>query len=250
MPTLIEVFDPSTILQPIQRPEDARQEAVKWGPNLTVKFGQCAGRKNTDNLVYPLNPGAGDGTDMFIGISMMSFKTDADSQVFYGDVAAPSYRSGPFRTSAIWQSGIYNPRELITNQTPAQQVQTFTPANVEVGDVFTLTYVDNAMVSHSVSYTATAATAGNVALGLIGAWNANPDTSYMATASGTVTVVLTTNVPGNTIVVNSSTVDGGGANTQTLAKAATTPATGQNIADIRSGCPGARILANGFWLLP
>lgn len=250
MATLIETFDPSAILQPVQRPEDARTEAVMWGPNLTVKKGQGAARKTADNLVYPMTPGSSDGLQNFIGWSMMSFLTDANSLVYYGDVASPNIRTGPYRTSAIWQSGIFNPRELITVTTPAQQVITFTPATIEVGDIFTLTYVDNALVSHAVSYTATATTAANVSAGLIAAWNANPDLFYMATASGTSTVVLTVNVAGNTIVVNGTTTDGGGANTQTLSKAATTPATGQSIADVQVACPGARVLANGFWLIP
>lgn len=51
---LIGNWDPdASILMPEQRPGDARQDAVRWGPNLTVLKGTLVGRKTSDNLMYP-----------------------------------------------------------------------------------------------------------------------------------------------------------------------------------------------------
>lgn len=104
------------------------------------------------------------------------------------------------------------------------QVDTFTPANVEIGDVFTLTATAEDGTTAAVSFTATAATVANVAAGLMAAWNAsiNPRHTPITASGGVTNVVLTADAAGVPFSVASSTTDGGGANTQTLARAATT----------------------------
>jgi len=73
------------------------------------------------------------------------------------------------------------------------QVDTLTPANVEVGDVFTA-----GIGSTSVSFTATAATAINVGDNIITLWNANSTLYALAHATGTDTgtVILTSTTAG------------------------------------------------------
>lgn len=243
--TLIEQFDPSQILQPVQRPEIARQDTGKWAPNLTVSKGMAAARKTSDSLLYPMVPGASDGTQNFIGFAGMTFKTDANSNVYFGDSAAASWRMGPSRTAFFWWRGVFDPQELQTLASPVQQVTTFTPTTPTSGDVNTITFTDVTGTATAISFTATASTAANIAAGLIAAWNANATTAAVATASGTNTVILTTTIPGNTITTAGSVVGTG-----TLPKAATTAATGRSLADIQVACPGARVLANGFWDIP
>lgn len=113
--------------------------------------------------------------------------------------------------------------------TAVPQVDTFTPATVEIGDIFTLTATDEAAATIvAINFTATVATAANAAAGLVAAWNASATAAAIATASGTVTVVLTAVTSGVPFYVAGTTTDGGGANTQTLARVATTPSKGPN----------------------
>lgn len=108
------------------------------------------------------------------------------------------------------------------------QVDTFTPATVEINDIFTLTITGDDGTTHAVNFTATAATVANVTAGLTAAWNAS--THRLATpitaADQTTTMKLTADTAGQPFSVASSTTDGGGANTQTLTKASTTASIG------------------------
>lgn len=103
------------------------------------------------------------------------------------------------------------------------QVTTATPANVEIGDVFTLT-----INGKSVSFTATAATVANVTAGLTTAWNNStiPEFAEVTASDQTTHVRLTADTAGTPFTVSSSTTDGGGANTQTLTMSTTTASAG------------------------
>lgn len=105
------------------------------------------------------------------------------------------------------------------NQAVVAQVDTFTPANVEISDVFTLT-----MGARTVSFTATGATVGNVTAGITAAWNAStdPDIATLTAADATTHVTLTADVAGVPFTVTSSATDGGGTNDQTFTRAAST----------------------------
>lgn len=64
MRKLIETWDLSQMLSPSQDPSRARTEAVAWGANLTVRYGQAIGRKTSDNKCYPfVAPGASGATN-------------------------------------------------------------------------------------------------------------------------------------------------------------------------------------------
>jgi len=173
MPTVIEVFDLSRILVPVQHPEDARWDSVAWGPNLTVLRGTFAGQKTADMKMYPFVSGAGDGTQTARGIAMYDFMTDANGKVFYGPSTTPSARAGPWMTSPLYIRGIFDSEELQTAVTPAGEVDTFTPANVAVGNVFTLTATQKNGTTTTISYTAAATTAADVVTGLTALINAS-----------------------------------------------------------------------------
>lgn len=110
--------------------------------------------------------------------------------------------------------------------TEVAQVDTFTPGGtIEIGDVFILTATGENGDTASVQFVATAATAANVAAGLVIAWNASTDPLMTPiTASGTDTVVLTADVAGVPFnVAATTTEDGGGAaDDQTFTRSATT----------------------------
>lgn len=55
MRTIIETYDLSSILQPAQEPQDARQDALQFGPNLTITKGQSIGIKTADHKAYGIN---------------------------------------------------------------------------------------------------------------------------------------------------------------------------------------------------
>lgn len=96
---------------------------------------------------------------------------------------------------------------------PVPQVTTITPANVEVGDIFTCI-----INRKTISFTATAGTVANVVAGLVAAINANAQdipewdevTASSGTTAGEVThVVLTGPDDGKPFTVTTSTTNGG-----------------------------------------
>jgi hypothetical protein len=114
--------------------------------------------------------------------------------------------AGNFTIVTSTTSGTYttatSPTVNGTNNTA--QVSTATPANVEVGDIFTVV-----INGTSISYTATAATAANVAAGLTAAINANV----------TVAPVVTAAVVGSTVQVTADVSGTVGAFTMTSSAA-------------------------------
>lgn len=351
MPTQIEVFDLTQILSPIQRPHDARIDAGRFGASLTITKGQAVAIKTSDGLFYPLDRGASNGLQTFKGFAKYSFLTDASSNVYYGPSAAPSFRTGPWSTSPVYTSGVFDPVDLTTaaagtavaevdtvtatnpttgdlysvyqastgigvtvtvgatqtatatttllknawNANPAAvalatasgtatfiltavtagtplnltatavgtgtvalvvttaavaaskgEKDTFTASSPTTGDIYTLTYTNGANQTFAVSATVGATqTATAISALLIAAWNADPYLGTLATATGTATVVITAAYSGQPLNIAGSVVGTG-----TIAKVVTNAATGRSLADILPGCPGARVLHNGFWELP
>ncbi|HEV8605302.1 MAG TPA: lamin tail domain-containing protein [Tepidisphaeraceae bacterium] len=98
------------------------------------------------------------------------------------------------------------------------QVDIFTPINVEIGDVFTLTVTGKKGATASVSYTAQAATVADVTAGLVAAWNAStsPLIATVAAQSISGTVKLTGKLIGMPITVSSSSTNGGADGAQAL----------------------------------
>jgi hypothetical protein len=114
------------------------------------------------------------------------------------------------------------------NAAEIAQVDTFTPAIVEIGDIFILTLTDPSGETAEISFTATAATVANVTAGLEAAWNASTNTLIAAitAADNTTNITLTADTAGDAFSVIATTTDGGGADTQTLSKASTTASAG------------------------
>jgi hypothetical protein len=103
------------------------------------------------------------------------------------------------------------------------QVDKFTPVVVESTDDFILTLTLDNSSTIVVTFTATAATVANVTAGLTAAWNADPIASLWATAADVTTyMTLTATSAGVPFSVAASTLDHGGANTQTLTKVSVT----------------------------
>lgn len=112
--------------------------------------------------------------------------------------------------------------------TAVAQVDRFTPANVEVDDVFTLTVTGQDGATNAVSFTATATTVANVTAGLTAAWNASTHRlcTPITAADATTSMTLTADTAGQPFSVASTTTDGGGSNTQTLTRLAVTASAG------------------------
>lgn len=114
--------------------------------------------------------------------------------------------------------------------TEVARVYDVTPANVAIGDVFTLTATDDDGNTESVSFTATAATVANVTAGLTAAWNAstNPLIAKYTAADETTKLTLTATKAGVQPAISTSTTNGGGADTQTLTATESTVGVGNN----------------------
>lgn len=109
------------------------------------------------------------------------------------------------------------------------QVDSITPANVGIGDIFTCT-----INGKSISFTATAATVANVTAGLTAAWNAStiPEFMEITAADATTYMSLTADTAGKPFTVTTSTTDGNASNTQTLTRAAVTANSGPNVVSL------------------
>lgn len=233
----------TNMLQPIQNPQDARTDAVKFKASITLVAGQAVGIKTSTGLAEALVPGASDGTQNFVGFSMYDFTTDSSGKVLFNGTTT-GWLNSAWNTAPIFTCGTFDPADLKTKATPVAEVDTFTPGGtITTGDVDTLTYTapDGTVTTASFTVAGTT-TAAAVSAGLIAAWNANATLAAVATATGTSTVILTGVSAGTPFTVASSVVGVG-----TLTRAATTPASGRAIADVLVGAPGARVLHNGFW---
>jgi len=104
------------------------------------------------------------------------------------------------------------------------RVDKFTPASVEIGDIFTLTVTGLDGTTHSISFTATVATVANVTAGLTAAWNASTNAlcTPITASDQTTYMKLTADTAGVGFNVTASTTNGGAVNDQTLTKAAVT----------------------------
>ncbi|MDD5152789.1 MAG: peptidoglycan-binding protein [Candidatus Pacebacteria bacterium] len=126
------------------------------------------------------------------------------------------------------------------------QISTLTPANVEIGDVFTA-----GIGSTNVSVTATAATVANVTGLMTTAWNANSTLAAIATAAdGTTAVNLTAVVSGTAgaFTATSSTTNGSVTAAATIITTTTVTSIGStsNVSTTSGAIPGQTItLASG-----
>ena len=115
--------------------------------------------------------------------------------------------------------------------TAVKQVNTITPANVQINDVFGITLTNAAVAASAITFTATAATVANVTAGLLAAANVakaalqapwDEVTAADATTALTITVI-TSGVP---FTVATTATNGGDADTQTLTSVVTTACSG------------------------
>ena len=115
-------------------------------------------------------------------------------------------------------------RWLGTAAAVTQEVR-LTPANVEIGDIFTAT-----VNTKEVSFTATAATVANVTAGFTTAWNNStiPEFSEVTATDQTTYVKLLADTAGKPFTVTSAATNGGAAATETFTAATQTAATGPN----------------------
>lgn len=125
------------------------------------------------------------------------------------------------------------------NAIATAQVNTITPANVNIGNTFTLT-----MNGKSVTFTATAATVANVTAGLLAlvqASGAPAEFFDMTWADNTTNLTATSNVAGRPFTQTSSASGG----TATLVTVTTTANSGPNDASVGANWSGGTIPANG-----
>lgn len=86
--------------------------------------------------------------------------------------------------------------------TTVAQVDTVTPANVEVGDTFTVI-----VNGSSISYTATAGTVANVTAGLTAAVNDSAQASNVTATNQTVRLDITSDISGNPFTISGGTIN-------------------------------------------
>ena len=100
-------------LQPAQRPQDARQNAGVFGPNLTIAKGQALGKKTADSKLYPYASANVDGTQTCVGYSIYPFVTDATGQSYIGGSTTPGWNNPPMTTMPYYDMGCFDPADLV-----------------------------------------------------------------------------------------------------------------------------------------
>lgn len=195
MATLEYRYDPGANILVPAVPGSGHLEVCAYGPSLTIPAGQAMGQKTSTAKMYPLNFAATDGTQTFKGFNQYSLATDSSSVVYFvvsPTTASPTYVSAPASASAIYTSGIFDPRDLLTaaTGTAVAEVDTITPAgSVTTGDVYSVFQAATG-IGVEITVGATQTATGAVTL-LKAAWTANPSAAAIATASGTATFILT-----------------------------------------------------------
>lgn len=245
MATQLYDFQPGVnMLTPVVIPQGARIDAADFAVSKTFVKGQALGKKTSDLLLYPLDKGATDGTQNFVGFNGISMKTDANGKIYFvtgTDSAAAHPFALPMSTAPIWIKGTFDPEDLVTaysvTTTDTAEVLTFTPASPTTGDIYTM-YDRNGAVLATFTVAGTQ-TATATVTGLKAAWNANANAVLLAAASGTATLILTAVEPGTATGINSG-VSGTGTN----AKVITTAASGGVQGDVLTFTPGTVTLAD------
>ena len=189
-------FDPGQILQYARPSGLNRKNPAAFAPSLTISRGQAMGRKISNDLCYPLNTAASDGTQTFVGFSEYALGTDANGLVyltFGGSTAGASYLAVGSGYASLFSGGIFNPNDVYTaalGTSPVAEVDTITPAptTASQGDVYTVSLASGVAAEFTCGATTTATA---VVTGLAAAWNANPALVALATTSGTSTLILT-----------------------------------------------------------
>lgn len=135
----------------------------------------------------------------------------------------------------------------IGGATAVAQVDRFTPATVEVNDIFTLTATGEDGSTAAVSFTATVATVANVTAGLTAAWNVSTNALHtpISATDATTSLTLTADTPGIPFSVAATTTNGGAANTQTLTRAAVTANAGDEDFNTASNWATGSVPVNG-----
>jgi hypothetical protein len=122
------------------------------------------------------------------------------------------------------------------NAYKAAQIDTATPANVEVSDVFTLTLTDHLGNTDTISYTATAATVQDVVEGLdalvttrSASATGAPPWSVLSSSEDDSVLTLTASTTGVPFTLTAAESDGGGTDDQTHTRAASVACSGPGI---------------------
>jgi len=130
----------------------------------------------------------------------------------------------------------------VGNAVAVAQVDDITPANVEVGDIFTVT-----INGKSVSYTAVAATVADVTAGLVAALNLSTIQEFaeITWADATTKLTATADTAGKPFTLTTSTTNGGAADTQTLTRTASVANAGPNVWDTPNNWDGGVVPITG-----
>lgn len=223
-------FDPGAqILIPALADARNKLSPGRFGINLTLTRGQAVAQKTADLLMYPFNRDATDGTQNFGGFAHYAFKTDGNGIVYdvFGTTSAGATFYAPGSNYAeFYTGGVFDPRDVTTAPTGtiAAEVDTATPTNPTTGDIYTVENSSGVLATFTVGSTQTAAA---VVTGLTLSWNANPNATAIATASGSTTFILTAKTAG--ISMNLSY---GVSGTGTFPFVITTPATSALTAEV------------------
>ena len=121
MPQLIETWT-NKRLTPAQYPDEARTEALPFGPSLTVVAGQTIAVSTTTNKGAPYANAGANGTGTAKGLSVYDFTTDANGKVMLGGQAGQvvDANTALSDTAPIFIAGTFDPNDLTNFDAAAQ----------------------------------------------------------------------------------------------------------------------------------
>lgn len=189
------------------------------------------------------------GTQNWMGFSKFTFTTDASGNVFYAPNAVSNWRQSAHPTSPIYVSGTFAPSDVSTGTTVAATATLTGGGTVAIGDQFSVTVTNSALIGTSLTFTTTAGTVANLLAGIANLINLSPEPAFQAVTAAVVgsTVVVTAKNGGVPFTISAAVVTSASG---TWSVTGTTAASGISIATIQATVAGARILADGNWLIP
>jgi hypothetical protein len=109
-PQLLERFDAGQILQPMDSGHGARTDAMAFGPNLTIRYGQAVARQTANGLGYPYSsatlttPAAPTGTPNTTGGTLAAGTYYYKLESLYGSGNSAAVETASITTTAATSS--------------------------------------------------------------------------------------------------------------------------------------------------
>ena len=111
MPVTLETWNAAK-LEPASFPQDARVDAAKLAPSLTLARGTVLGKITATGRLAAYNNANANGTETAVAILVHDVATDASGNHYLGSSATASSTNLPRQDTSIYVAGVFDTTEL------------------------------------------------------------------------------------------------------------------------------------------